>query len=77
VNFVRHSRSFVTGLCRAGLPEAVRSATDGLLGGTRGRAQIELLICSVCGDRGCGTITADVEIAEHTVTCILTVGVSL
>lgn len=62
----------VTALCRTWSPDAVTEAIDSLLGrraSSEGHySRAELLVCSVCGDSGCGALTARVTLTPSTVT---------
>jgi len=64
------ARGHVTELCRPWL-HAVPESVDRLLGrlGTDGLAEnrVALLVCGVCGDLGCGAVTARLDVSQDQV----------
>lgn len=62
----------VTPLCRAWVPASVAETVASLLRTTEGSGQagerVELLVCAVCGDVGCGAVTARVTVTPSVVT---------
>lgn len=59
---------FVTPFCRRWVASQVAAAVDQLLKGNGGSGEsVEMLVCSVCGDRGCGAVVADVTVETEQV----------
>lgn len=59
---------FVTPLCRRWAASRVAAAVDQLLRGNCASGEsVEMLVCSVCGDRGCGAVLADVTVETEQV----------
>jgi hypothetical protein len=59
---------FVTPLCRRWVASHVGAAVDQLLRGNGASGEpVDMLVCSVCGDRGCGAVVADVTVEAEQV----------
>jgi hypothetical protein len=54
-----HRTDLVTHLCGRWAPSQVAATVDKLL---RGDESVEMLVCPVCGDPGCGAVLADVSL---------------
>jgi hypothetical protein len=60
--------NFVTPLCRRWVRCQVAAAVDQLLTGNGASGEpVEMLVCRVCGDRGCGAVLADVTVEDEQV----------
>lgn len=58
----------VTSLCRRWVPSHVEMAVDQLLRGNSASTEpVDMLVCSVCGDRNCGAVLADVTVSKEQV----------
>lgn len=59
---------FVTPLCRRWVPSHVEAAVERLLRGNSASGEpVDMLVCSVCGDRDCGALLADVTVSNEQV----------
>src|SRR3954466_14242369 len=64
-----YGSDFVTSLCRAWVPTHVAKAVDLLVGAkSDGGAGVDMLVCTVCGDRDCGAVLGDVTVTDDVVT---------